>query len=179
MSTTENISLCIKYNNCATNDPCAICGDRTDPDVGPEVFVEGTAALVCRSCTLEHDPVLAAILAAIPADFDPWSDQYDLAQSTLPVVRIRFSSDPLNCEAPAELRHRDCPGFVPNHGQLIPALIDAGYHPLCDQCAERVSTATEAERGRLMAPDGCGCQTRHCEHEAEAPPPRTHRLTLV
>jgi hypothetical protein len=42
--------IVIKNNNCATNDPCAICGKRTDSVVGPELFLEGTWALVCEEC---------------------------------------------------------------------------------------------------------------------------------
>lgn len=34
--------LAVKLNNCASNDPCAICNDRTDPEVGPELFLDGT-----------------------------------------------------------------------------------------------------------------------------------------
>lgn len=52
-------ALCIKYNNAATNDPCALCGARTDPQVGLEVFVEGTWSLVCDGCTERLAPELA------------------------------------------------------------------------------------------------------------------------
>ena len=45
----------IEFNNVGTNDPCAICGARTDPIIGPEVFLAGTGLLVCRDCTAEHD----------------------------------------------------------------------------------------------------------------------------
>jgi hypothetical protein len=54
--------LAIKLNNCATNDPCAICGDRTDPVVGPELFLEGTWALVCYECGDEYAPELVEML---------------------------------------------------------------------------------------------------------------------
>lgn len=55
-------SFCVKWNNSATNDPCAICGARTDPAVGPEVFVEGTWALVCEECARKAAPAEAAIV---------------------------------------------------------------------------------------------------------------------
>jgi hypothetical protein len=42
-----------KLNNCATNDPCAICGARCDPTCGVEPFAAGTWALVCDECALE------------------------------------------------------------------------------------------------------------------------------
>lgn len=48
----------IKHNNAATNDPCAVCGDRCDPIVGPEFFFKGTWALVCLGCVRTHAPWL-------------------------------------------------------------------------------------------------------------------------
>jgi hypothetical protein len=54
--------LAIKLNNCAANDPCAICGERTDPEVGPELFLEGTWALVCYECGNKYAPQLVDIL---------------------------------------------------------------------------------------------------------------------
>lgn len=55
------ISLAIKSNNCATNDPCAVCGRRTDPAVGPEIFLHDSWHLVCHPCAEEIDPVLLRI----------------------------------------------------------------------------------------------------------------------
>jgi hypothetical protein len=54
--------LVIKFNSCATNDPCEICGDRTDPDCGPELFLEGTFALVCYECGQKYAPQLVDML---------------------------------------------------------------------------------------------------------------------
>jgi hypothetical protein len=54
--------LAIKLNNCASNDPCALCGFRTDPEVGPELFLEGTWALVCYECGDKHAPALVDML---------------------------------------------------------------------------------------------------------------------
>lgn len=54
--------IVIKFNNTASNDPCAICGNRTDPAVGPELFLEGTWALVCRDCGKARAPELVACL---------------------------------------------------------------------------------------------------------------------
>jgi hypothetical protein len=38
-----------KFNNCLSNDPCAICGARTDPN-GFDPFLAGTYELVCDAC---------------------------------------------------------------------------------------------------------------------------------
>jgi hypothetical protein len=56
--------LAIKLNNCASNDPCAICGDRCDPQVGPEIFLADTWALVCRPCAQRIAPALLLCLEA-------------------------------------------------------------------------------------------------------------------
>jgi hypothetical protein len=55
-------ALVIKFNNCVTNDPCAICGVRTDPEAGPELFLEGTWALVCHDCGRRSAPELVRLL---------------------------------------------------------------------------------------------------------------------
>jgi len=83
--------LAIKLNNCASNDPCAICGDRTDPEVGPELFLKGTWELVCYECGGEYAPELVDMLfytrhakneRAIQRQEsgghdDPWCEGYD------------------------------------------------------------------------------------------------------
>lgn len=53
--------LVLKDNNCATNDPCVICGARCDPGVGPELFLEGTWALACDECGRKYEPTLQAV----------------------------------------------------------------------------------------------------------------------
>jgi hypothetical protein len=55
-------TLAIKLNNCASNDPCELCGFRTDPEVGPELFLEGTWALVCYDCGEKYAPALVEML---------------------------------------------------------------------------------------------------------------------
>ena len=59
--------LAIKMNNLATNDPCAICGRRTDPSTGPELFTANTWGVVCWQCGEEHAPELLAMLRAYRA----------------------------------------------------------------------------------------------------------------
>jgi hypothetical protein len=70
----------IKLNNAATNDPCEVCGSRTDPEVGPELFLAGTWALVCYECAREHAPELVDCLAAYRSRFD----EADLYADDLP-----------------------------------------------------------------------------------------------
>ena len=62
---SRKVDLVIKYNNCVTNDPCGICGARTDPVDGPDVFVEGTWSPVCWPCVKKHNPALAAMMQVL------------------------------------------------------------------------------------------------------------------
>jgi hypothetical protein len=50
--TTETQAPCVvlRPNNCVSNDPCAICGARTDPVGGLDFMLAGTNALVCDRC---------------------------------------------------------------------------------------------------------------------------------
>jgi ribosome-binding protein aMBF1 (putative translation factor) len=61
-------NICVKHNNTATNDPCAICGQRTDPYWGAELFLEGTWSLVCTDCGLKYAPELVKITH--PGEYD-------------------------------------------------------------------------------------------------------------
>jgi len=54
--------LAIKFNVVSTNDPCALCGARTDPRHGPELFLDRTWALVCYQCGGKHAPELVQVL---------------------------------------------------------------------------------------------------------------------
>jgi hypothetical protein len=83
--------LAIKLNNCVSKDPCALCGFHTDPEVGPELFLEGTWALVCYDCGNKHAPALVDLLfytrqakyeramkrEQAGSHEDPWAADYD------------------------------------------------------------------------------------------------------
>jgi hypothetical protein len=55
-------ALDVHHNNCASNDPCALCGARTDPECSPELFLAETEALVCYDCGRQHDADLVDML---------------------------------------------------------------------------------------------------------------------
>jgi hypothetical protein len=57
-------TIIIRENNCATNDPCAICGQRTDPNGLFDFFLEGTVSLVCDQCVEKYDPALKVLYLA-------------------------------------------------------------------------------------------------------------------
>lgn len=56
------MELAIKYNNAATNDLCAICGMRCDPQIPLALFLHETYHLVCDSCGEKYAPVLFRLL---------------------------------------------------------------------------------------------------------------------
>jgi hypothetical protein len=53
--------LVIRVNNVLTNDPCALCGEATDP-TGIDLYLADRPALVCHSCGLLHAPALVRLL---------------------------------------------------------------------------------------------------------------------
>jgi hypothetical protein len=53
--------LVIRVNTVLTNDPCALCGQPTDP-TGIDLFLAERLALVCHSCGFFHAPALARLL---------------------------------------------------------------------------------------------------------------------
>ncbi len=62
--TNENIQptdLVIRVNTVLTNDPCALCGQATDP-TGIDLYLADRPALVCHSCGFFHAPALARLL---------------------------------------------------------------------------------------------------------------------
>ncbi|HEX8473052.1 MAG TPA: hypothetical protein VF666_03400 [Pyrinomonadaceae bacterium] len=61
---TENIQLTdlvIRVNTVLTNDPCALCGEATDP-TGIDLYLADRLALVCHTCGLFHAPALVRLL---------------------------------------------------------------------------------------------------------------------
>lgn len=58
----RNTELTIGYNNCAANDPCALCGKRTDPAIPLAIFPRGNWQPVCDHCAREQAPELALVL---------------------------------------------------------------------------------------------------------------------
>ena len=63
-ATNQNIQptdLAIRVNTVLTNDPCALCGQATDP-TGIDLYLADRPALVCNSCGFFHAPALARLL---------------------------------------------------------------------------------------------------------------------
>ncbi len=59
--TLRPTDLVIRVNNVLTNDPCALCGEATDP-TGIDLYLADRATLVCHACGLLHAPVLVRLL---------------------------------------------------------------------------------------------------------------------
>lgn len=53
--------LVIRVNSALTNDPCALCGEPTDP-TGLDLFLAEQPALICHACGLLHAPALVRLL---------------------------------------------------------------------------------------------------------------------
>ena len=52
----------IKYNNCAVNGTCPICGSRTDPQIGLELFEADSWQEICHECGNRYAPELIGAL---------------------------------------------------------------------------------------------------------------------
>jgi hypothetical protein len=64
MEETRNIQptdLVIRLNTALTNDPCALCGEPSDP-TGIDLYLADRPALVCNACGLFHAPALVRLL---------------------------------------------------------------------------------------------------------------------
>jgi hypothetical protein len=53
--------LVIRLNISLTNDPCALCGEPTDP-TGIDLYLADRPALVCNACGLFNAPALVRLL---------------------------------------------------------------------------------------------------------------------
>jgi hypothetical protein len=53
--------IVIGINNTLTNDPCALCGARTDPD-GIDLMLADSLSLVCDDCGMTYVRPLAMLL---------------------------------------------------------------------------------------------------------------------
>ncbi len=67
MTKSNHPSLCLKFNNLITDDPCRICGGRCQPtaEAAYNLFLEGTRALVCDACGWEHAPELMYVIECV------------------------------------------------------------------------------------------------------------------
>lgn len=55
------VDLVIRVNTVLTNDPCALCGEPSDP-TGIDLFLADKPALVCHTCGLFNAPALVRLL---------------------------------------------------------------------------------------------------------------------
>ncbi len=80
----EPVRLVISMNSVLTNDPCALCGGRTDPN-GVDLMLADKQALVCRACGFIHARPLAMLLAlgAAAAGFAYTHDEHGQASKSM------------------------------------------------------------------------------------------------
>ncbi len=76
--TIKPTDLVIRVNNILTNDPCALCGQPSDP-TGIDLYLANRPALVCYSCGLLHAPALVRLLGLASAANTFVRAEYDMA----------------------------------------------------------------------------------------------------
>jgi len=78
VQTIKPTDLVIRVNTALTNDPCALCGEPTDP-TGIDLYLADKLALVCHTCGFIHAPALVRLL--------------DLASAANTFVRAEYEMD--------------------------------------------------------------------------------------
>ena len=65
------MSLAIKMNDLIAAEPCPLCGQMTNPNIGPELTLACNMLVVCHDCGRDHAPALVALLelAWVAEDF--------------------------------------------------------------------------------------------------------------
>jgi len=76
MQEARNRRVELKHNTTITNDPCAFCGTRTDPD-GLDYFKAGTWALVCDGCAQRYAPELVQQKMNLRATNRKWPPAFE------------------------------------------------------------------------------------------------------
>jgi hypothetical protein len=66
----DESSFSIKYNNAVTNDPCAICGERAEPQGPVALFLRDSWSLVCYECGFRYARRLQDCLNAYYTDLE-------------------------------------------------------------------------------------------------------------
>jgi hypothetical protein len=70
--------LVVRVNSVLTNDPCALCGEPTDP-TGIDLYLADKPALVCHACGLLHAPALVRLLDLASAANTFVRSEYEMA----------------------------------------------------------------------------------------------------
>jgi hypothetical protein len=63
-------AIALRGNNAATNDPCALCGARTDPSGGIDLMLTDADLLVCWECGVRNAPELVAAWSVVVEHMD-------------------------------------------------------------------------------------------------------------
>ena len=108
----------VLMNNCCMNDPCAICGARTDPTGGPDLFLVGTGRLVCDRCAKQHNPDLYnAFRLACVLHNALWAGG-ERALDQLGQVGGRLVGDSVDCFLRPPLSREGLPSNTPQLGDF-------------------------------------------------------------
>jgi len=102
--------LVIRLSNAACNGGCPVCGGRTDPQIGPEVFLRGTWQEVCHECGDRLNPALMESLRKLAPAFDACVG----AEKAEEVDGLDHDIKTLDARLGAMLR--ECPFYEPSAG---------------------------------------------------------------
>ncbi len=95
MKSNKPANLTIKLNQNPNPNDCPLCGIKTNPNIGAEVFLADTETVVCIDCGSKEAPILAALLT-----FGDYSRLFD--ESGEPIgkrLETYFELSKLFCQA--------------------------------------------------------------------------------
>jgi hypothetical protein len=58
----QPLRFAIRINENPLPNECPLCTGKTNPNIGAELFLDGTDQIVCFDCGLLHSPLLAALV---------------------------------------------------------------------------------------------------------------------
>ncbi len=59
---SKSADLIIKLNENPMPNDCPLCDNQTNPNIGAEIFLDGTDKVVCFDCAEYHAPLLAGLI---------------------------------------------------------------------------------------------------------------------
>ncbi len=90
-------TLCIRWNNAAVRDLCAVCGAECKPGMGLGLFTRD-GGIVCDACGEIHAPALAAVVQCPEARDAAWAAQFNVRVSEPEEVGEGDDDDPFGDE---------------------------------------------------------------------------------
>lgn len=90
MQHVKHVTLALQPHSRTGPEPCALCGNETEPRTPIDLFLAGTSELVCNHCAGKYAPELVWLMDYsyrghyVEADYDEIEAQLRAQSGTLP-----------------------------------------------------------------------------------------------